>query len=93
MCIMAIYTATCTRLVHTNSLVLLGWVYLLLVVSVRMVPLGFTRLITLITSMTLVPFPLFIFFDLWGLVFLLRKHLTMRGVAAAGAEDAWMLQH
>ena len=61
MCIMAIYTTTCTRLVHTNRLVLLGLAALLLVVSVGLVPLGFIRLITLITQITLDTFPLILF--------------------------------
>ena len=61
MCIMVIYTTTCTRFVHTNSLFLLGLVALLLVVGVRLVPLGFTRLITLITLVTLVTLPFILF--------------------------------
>ena len=58
---MAMYTTTCTRIVRTNSLVLLGLTSLLLVVSVRLVPLGFTMLITLITLITVVTFPLILF--------------------------------
>lgn len=54
MCIMAMYTTKCTRFFHTNSLVLLGLSSLFLVIGVRLVPLGFTRLITLITLITLV---------------------------------------
>ena len=61
MCIMAMYTTTCTRLVHMNSFVLLGLSTLFLVVGVRLVTLGFTRLITLITLVTLVTFPLILF--------------------------------
>jgi len=49
MCIVAMYTTTFIRLVHTNHLVFLGMDTVLLVVGVRLVPLGFTRLITLIT--------------------------------------------
>ena len=54
MSIMAMYTTTCIRLVHMNSLVFLGLVALFLVVGVRLVPMGFIRLITLITLVTLV---------------------------------------
>ena len=61
MCIMAMYTTTCIRLVCMNSLVLLGLDALLLVVSVRLVPLGFTRLVTLITLVTLLTLPLILF--------------------------------
>ena len=61
MCIVAMYTTTCTRLVHMNRLVLLGLDTLLLVAGVRMVPLGFTRLVTLITLVTLLTLPLIIF--------------------------------
>lgn len=80
MCIMAMYTTTCTRLFHTNSLVLLGLISLLLVVGVRLVPMGFTRWITLITLVTLVTFPLILFLQILGIGHtLLRKHLTLRG--------------
>jgi len=58
---MAMYTTTCTRLAHMNSLVLLGMAALLLVVGVRLVLLGFTGLITLITLVTLVILPLILF--------------------------------
>ena len=54
MCIVAMYTTTCTRLVHMNNLVLLGLAALLLVIGVRLVPLGFTRLVTLVTLVTLI---------------------------------------
>ena len=57
---MAMYTTTCTWLVHMNGLVLLQLATLLQVVGVRLVPLGFTRLITFITLVTLVTFPLII---------------------------------
>ena len=77
MWVMEMYTATCTRLVHTNSLILFGMVVLSLVVGVRLVPLGLTRLITLITIVTL---PLIIFFLILGMGHtLMRKHLTFRG--------------
>ena len=80
MCIMAMYTTTCIRLVRTNSLALLEMTSLLLVVSVRLVPLGFTRLITLITLVTLVTFPLILFLRILGVGHtLLCKHLTLRG--------------
>jgi len=49
MCIVAMYTTICTRIVHTNSLVLLGLATLFLFIGVRLVPLGFTRLVTLVT--------------------------------------------
>ena len=58
MCIVAMYTTTCTRLIHVNSVVLLGLAALLLVIGVRLVPLVFTRLVTLVTLVTL---PLIIF--------------------------------
>ena len=45
MCIMAMYTTTCTRLVRKNNLVLLGMTSLLLVVGVRLVPLGLLEII------------------------------------------------
>ena len=61
MCIVAIYTTTCIRLVRTNNLVLLGLAALLLVVGVRLVTLGFTRLVTLVTLITLVTLPLILF--------------------------------
>ena len=61
MCIMFMYTTICTRLVHMNRLVLLGLNTLFLVVSVRLIPLGFTRLITLITLVILVTLPLILF--------------------------------
>ncbi len=67
MCIMAMYTTTCTRLVHMNSLFLLGLAALLLVVSVRLVPLGLTRLIALITLVTLVTFLLILFLQILGI--------------------------
>ena len=68
MCIIPMYTTKCTKLVHTNSLVLIGLIVLLLVVGVRLVPLGLTRFITLINLVTLVTFPLFFFFEFWELV-------------------------
>ena len=61
MCIVAMYTTTCTRIIRANNLVLLGLAALLLVVGVRLVPMGFTRLVTLITLVTLVTFSLIIF--------------------------------
>lgn len=67
MSIMAIYTKIGTRLVHTNRLVLLRLAALLLVVTVRLVPLGFTRLITLITLATLVTFPIILFCQIFGI--------------------------
>jgi len=80
MCIMEIYTKTFTRLVCMNSLVLLGLTTLLLVVSVRLVPLGFTRLTTLITLVTLVTFPLILFLRIFGIGHTLPcKNLTLRG--------------
>ena len=79
MCIMAIYTTTCTRIIHTNSLVLLGPITLLLVVGVRLVPLRFIRFITLVTLVTLITFPLIIFLQILGIGYnLLLKHLTLR---------------
>ena len=60
-----------TSFIHMESLVLLGLATLLLVVGVRLVPLGFTRLITLITLVTLVTLvtlPLIIFLQILGLV-------------------------
>jgi len=67
MCIMAMYTTTCTRLVHTNNLFFLGLTSLLLVVGVRLVPLGFTRLITLINLVTFVTLPLILFLRTLGI--------------------------
>ena len=64
MSIMSMYTTTCTRLVHTNILILLALVALLLVVGVRMVPLGFIRLITSVSLVTLVTFPLILFLQI-----------------------------
>jgi len=61
MSIMAMYTRTCIRLVHMNNLVLLWLVSLLLVVGVRLFPLGLIRLITLVTLVTLVTLPLILF--------------------------------
>ena len=88
MCIMAMYTTTCTRLVCTNNLVLLGLATLFLVVGVRMVPLGFIMLITLITLVTLatvVTLPLIIFLQILGIGRnLLCKHLTLRGRCLLG---------
>lgn len=83
MCIMAMYTTKCTRFFRTNNLVLLGMATLLVVVSVRLVPLGFTRfitLITLVTLVTLVTLLLIIFLQILGIgCTLLRKHLTLGG--------------
>jgi len=64
---MAMYTTTFISIFHTNILVLLGLVALLLVVGIRLVPLGFTRLIILITLVTLVTFSLILFLlsDKW----------------------------
>ena len=77
MCIVAMYTTTCTRLVRMNSLGLFGLASLFLVVGVRLVPLGFTRLITLVN---LVSLPLILFLQILGIGnTLLLKHLTLRG--------------
>lgn len=74
---MAMETTTCTRLVHTNRLVLRRLASLLLVVGVRLDPLGLTRLITLIS---LVTFSLILFLQIFGIGrILLCKHLTLRG--------------
>ena len=66
-----------------NSLVLLGLAALLLVVGVRLVPMGLTRLITLITLITLVTlvtFSLILFLSILGISrTILCKHLTLRG--------------
>ena len=64
---MAMYTTTCIRLVHTNSLVMLGLATLLWVVGVRLAPLGFIRLITLIIMVTLVTFSLILFLRILGI--------------------------
>lgn len=61
MTIAAMYTTTRKRLVGVNNLGLLGLVALLLVVGVRLVPLGFIRLLTLVILVTLVPFSIIIF--------------------------------
>ena len=53
MCIVAMYTTTCTRIFRTNRLVLLRLVALFFIVGVRLVPLGFTRLVTLVTLVTI----------------------------------------
>ena len=80
MCVVAMYTTTCTRLICTNSLVLLGLAALLLVVGVRLVPLGFIRLISLVTLVTLITFPVIIFLQILGTGnIMLWKHLTLRG--------------
>ena len=80
MCIMAMYTTTCTRLIHMNSLVLIGLAALLLVVGIRLVPLGFTRLVTLIILVTLITLPFILFLRILGIgSTLLRKHLSLRG--------------
>ena len=74
MCIVAMYTTTCKRLVYMNSLVLLGLTALLLVVGVRLVPVGFTRLVTLIILDALVTLPLIRFLQILGIgSTLLRK--------------------
>ena len=64
MCIMAMYTTTCIRLVHMNILVLLRLASMLLVLSVRLVPLGFTRLVTLVSLVTLGTLPLILFLQI-----------------------------
>ena len=93
MCIIAMYTTTCTRLIYTNRLVLLGLVALFLVVGVRLVPIGFTRLITLINLVTLVTLPLIIFLQILGIGHtLLCKHLTLRGRWLLGLEMHGRLQ-
>jgi len=85
MCIMAMYTTTCTRIFRMNKLVLLGLATLFLIVGVRLVPLGFTRLITLITLVTLVTLPLILFLQILGIGHtLLCIHLNLRG--------KWLLQ-
>jgi len=67
MSIIAMYTTTSTRLFHTNNLVFIGLVSLLMVFSVRMLPLGFIRLITLVTLVTLIIFPLIHFLRILGI--------------------------
>ena len=57
MCIIAMHTTTCIRLIHRNSLIFLRLATMLLVVSVRLVRLRFTRLVTLVTL------PLFFFYE------------------------------
>jgi len=80
MCTMVMYTTTCTRLVRTNNLFFLGLASLLLVVNVRLVPLGFPRLVSLITLVTLVTLPLIHFLRILGIGRnLLHKHLTLSG--------------
>ena len=94
MSIMAMYTITCKRLVRMNSLVLLGMAALLLVVGVRLVPLGFTRLITLITLVTLVTLPLILVLRILGIGHtLLHKHLTLRGWWLLGLRMHGRLRH
>lgn len=79
MCIMAMYTITCTRFVCVNTLVLLRLATLLLIVGVRLIPLGFTRVTTLIT---LVTFPIILFLRILGIgSTLLRKQLALREAA------------
>jgi len=76
---MVMYTTTCTRLIRTNSLVLLELAIILLVVSVRLVSLGFTRLVTFITLVTLVTLPLIPFLRILEIgINMLCKHLTLR---------------
>lgn len=80
MCIVAMYNTTCTRLICTDILVMLGLITLLLVVGVRLVPLGFTMTVTLTTMVTLVIFSLILFLQILGIgSTLLFKHLTLRG--------------
>ena len=80
MSIMSMYTTTCTRLVHTNSLVLLRLVALFFVFYVRLVPLGFIRLITLVTLVTLVTLLLIPFLQTLRIGHtLLCIDLTLRG--------------
>jgi len=77
---MSMYTTTCTRLVHTNNIILLGLVDMLPVVGVRFVPMEFTRLATLIALVTHVTLPLILFLLIFGIGrTLLRKHLALSG--------------
>ena len=95
--IMAMYTTTCIRIVCTNSLVLLGLAALSLVVGVRVVPLGFTRLVTLITLVTivtLITLPVIIFLQSLGIGrILLCKHLALRGRKLLGLRMHGKLRH
>jgi len=78
MCIVAMYITKCTRLIHMNSLVMIGLAALLLVVGVRLVPLVFTMLVTLVTLFTLVTLPLILFLRILGIgITLLHNHLTV----------------
>jgi len=62
-----------------NTLVLLGLATLLLIFGVRLVPLEFTRVITLISLVTLVTFPIILFLINLGIGrTLLHKHLALR---------------
>jgi len=62
-----------------NTLVLLGLAALLLVVGVRLIPLGFTKVITLTTLVTLFTFPIILFLQILGIgSTLLHKHLALR---------------
>jgi len=90
MSIIAMYTTKCTRLVHTNGLVLLGMITLLLIIGVRLVPLGFIQLITLVTSVTL--FYLFLYSfssNFWDWSHSVVKTIDPQGVVVAEAKDAW----
>lgn len=63
MWIVAMYTTKYRRLVHMHSLVLLGRASLLLIVGIRLAPLGFTRFVSFITLVTLVTLPIIFFFE------------------------------
>jgi len=77
-----------------NSLVLRGLTALLLVVGVRLVPLGFTRLVTLIILDALVTLPLIRFLQILGIgSTLLRKELTLRGKWLLGLRMHGRIRH
>lgn len=77
MCIVAMYTTTYTRLIHKNNVVFLGLATLLVVVGVRLILLGFTRLVTLVTLVTI---PLILVLLILGIsIILLCKYVTLRG--------------
>lgn len=87
MCIMTMYTTTCTSLVHINKLVLLGLTGLLMCVGVMLVPQWFTRLITLITLVTFDTLLLIIFLQTLRIGHTLVKTLDLEGAVVDGVWD------
>lgn len=72
-----------------NKLVWLGSVTMLLVVGVRMVALGFIRLINLVTLVTLITFLLFFSLNFGDWLHSVVHTLDLEEVVASRVEDAW----